>query len=139
MRSKVLEYFIGKVCTIFTGPINRTFQEQQLLDYFVGVVDAVDENGILMTHTITGAKNFYFFPNILSISEEQLLDPADPEDAKMIEEIKKSKQGEQAKTPPPPPPVKEDVHETEVNESPFVDVSAIHALAQRAKQSFGKK
>jgi hypothetical protein len=86
-----LNYFIGKVCTIATTAINFRFQVEQMMDYFVGKIDSIDEHGILMTHPTTNCKNYIFIAHIVSITEEQVLYNDNPEHAKIIEEYKKEK------------------------------------------------
>lgn len=131
-----LKYFEGKVCTIFLGPINRSLDEKQLINYFVGLIETVDEDCIWALHPVIKTRSCYFIKNIYSITEEQVLDPNNPEDAKVIQDFEEQK----AKTynAPPQPAVQEDVCEAEHNNSPFVDVASITQLAQRAKQSLKK-
>lgn len=95
-----LKYFVGKAVTVFTGPINREFDERQKCDYFVGVVKSVDEMGIMTQHPITGCCNYYFFSQIIGICEEQMLHPENPEHAKIIDELKEKRQTVQAPLPP---------------------------------------
>lgn len=94
MKIKNLEYFIGKPCTIFTHPINRNFKEEnpnsfieQPFHYFVGVIDQVDEHGILVTQIFTGLKSYFFMNGLISISEESTLDPENEADAQIINEM----------------------------------------------------
>ena len=94
-----LKYFVGKAVTIITTPINRDFDERQKCDYFVGVVEAVDEIGILTQHPVTGCRNYYFYGQICAISEEQVLDSANPDDAAMIQEIEAKRSSKQESTP----------------------------------------
>ena len=56
MKYKSLNYFKGKVCTVFTNGTNRNFKEENPktvvehnLLYFMGVVEEIDEMGILLT------------------------------------------------------------------------------------------
>lgn len=92
---KNLQYFIGKMCTIFTHPINRNFKEenpktypQQEYIYFVGVVEEVDSQGILITQPTTGLKSYFFLQNLIGIAEEEVLDPQDEKHAKIIDYMK---------------------------------------------------
>ena len=117
---KNLEYFIGKAVTVITTPINRDFDERQKCDYFVGVVAFVDSMGVMTQHPITGCKNYYFFSQICVISEEQVLHPEDPEDAKLIEELKSKRRTEPSFEIPPV---------TEV-ESPYIDIDMLNKLAR---------
>ncbi len=119
LTSKNLGYFVGKVCTILSRPINRQFDEKQSNDYFLGIVECVTEDGIFTTHTITGCKNFYLLKNIVGICEEQVLDPSRPEEAELIQEFK------QKVTPS--------------DNSPFVDIDLMASLAKQAKEMERKK
>jgi len=90
-----LQHFIGKVCTVFTLPINRNFKEEnpktfveQSYFYFLGVIESVDEDGILVTQHETGLKSYFFKPNIVGIAEEEVLYPDNEQDAKIIDKIK---------------------------------------------------
>jgi len=135
-NSDTLQYFVGKICTIFTAPINREFNERQNVDYFVGRVDGFDDKGILMSHVISNCKNYYFFNNVISIAEEQMVDSDDPvvKDYESIKEQKKN-QNPPSKKQPQPQPQPTQYHEEEVNDSPFVDIAAISDLAKKAKES----
>lgn len=128
-----LQYFVGKVCTVFFGPINRSFDERQILDYFVGIIEAVDGECIWSLHPLTKTRNCYFIKHIYSISEEQVLDPNKPEDAQTIKDFKERKaQTYNIKKEPP----QEDVQDVGHNDSPFVDVASITQLAKKAKEQF---
>ena len=145
-NSDTIQYFVGKICTIFTSPINRQFDERQNLDYFVGRVDGFDDKGILMSHVVSNCKNFYFFQNVISIAEEQLVDSDDPilKEYESIKEQKKNQsqqqqpqqQQPQPKQPQPQQQQPAQYHEEEVNDSPFVDITAISDLAKKAKESY---
>jgi len=98
LKSKQLEYFVGKVCTIFTIPTNRDFKSenpstfpQPVFHYFVGKVLEVDEKGIFIQQWNNNKKlrSYFFLNHIIGISEEEILDPSKPEDAKVIEDFKK--------------------------------------------------
>ena len=141
-NSDTLQYFVGKICTIFTAPINREFNERQNVDYFVGRVDGFDDKGILMSHVVSNCKNFYFFQNVISIAEEQLVDSDDPI-LKEYESIKEQKKDQVTQPQPQPQPQPQQLepqhaqyHEEEVNDSPFVDIAAISDLAKKAKESY---
>ena len=84
---KRLQYFKGKVCTVFTLRTQKEFTERQFTDYFVGVVEAIEEGGVWTTHPLTGSKNFIAISSLVGIAEEQTLDPEKPEDAALIKEL----------------------------------------------------
>jgi hypothetical protein len=93
--SKNLNYFIGRVCTIFTQPINRNFKEEnpqtfieQPFHYFVGVIEEIDNEGILVTQIMSGFKSYFFKAHIISIAEEEVLHPENKADAEIIEKLK---------------------------------------------------
>lgn len=110
------------------------------MDYFVGIVDKIDEDGLLLTSPHTKCKSYIFLKHIVSISEEQVLYESNPDDKKIIDEYRKQKPITAAKTvmpsadpkpivatPPPPAPPK------------FVDAQGLAKLAKKAKEVYGKK
>lgn len=56
--------------------------------YFVGVIDEIDDKGIMVSQVLTGLKTYFFLNSVVSISEEEMLNPSDEKDAATIEEIK---------------------------------------------------
>lgn len=120
--AKHLEYFVGRVCTIFIGGnLNRSFNEQQFADYFVGVVDAVSQDGIFTTHPVTGGKNYYAFSSVVAICEEQVLDPEKPEEAELIRELQENG-------------VQPNMQLKSTTESPYADIDVMTDLARQAKE-----
>jgi len=98
MKIKQLEYFLGKVCTIFTIPINRDFKAenpttypQPVFHYFVGKVIEIDDKGVFLQQWNNNKKlrSYFFIEHIVGISEEEVLDPTRPDDAKVIQDFKK--------------------------------------------------
>lgn len=92
-----LEYFLGKICTIFTIPTNRDFKSenptsfpQPIFHYFVGKVLEIDNKGVLIQQWNSNKKlkSYFFINHIIGMSEEEILDPNNPEDAKFIDEYK---------------------------------------------------
>lgn len=93
--TKKLQYFVGKVCTVFTHPINRDFKTEspdtyprQLLYYFLGLVESVDDDGIMLRQISSNQRTFLYHLGIIGIAEEQVLDPSKEEDAKTIENMR---------------------------------------------------
>lgn len=115
-----LKHFVGKPCTVTTIAINYRFNPEQMNDYFMGMIESIDDHGILMYHASTKCKNYIFFPHIVSITEEQLLFEDNPEHAKIIEEYRKEKPITAAKT-------------ALTEQSKFINPSALAELAQRIK------
>jgi hypothetical protein len=98
MSPKGLDYFLGKICTVFTVPTNRDFKSenpqtfpQPVFHYFVGRVVEVNHRGICIEQWNNAKKlrTFFFLDHIVSISEEEILDPSNPKDREIIEEYKK--------------------------------------------------
>lgn len=99
-----IKYFVGKICTIITGPINRNFKDEaqavgkpelypmNLVDHFMGRVVSIDANSIVIQHPIIGTMGYFRLANIVGIIEEQELDPNNPEHAKAIEEYKEKQE-----------------------------------------------
>ncbi len=115
-----LNHFVGKVCTISTVAINWHYKPEQMMDYFVGKIDAIDEDGIMMTHSVTNCKNYISFKYIVAIHEEQVLYEDNPDHAKIIEEFRKEKPLTAAKT-------------TINQPSQFVNLNAMAEMAKKAK------
>lgn len=93
-----LNYFVGKVCTVFTVQTNRDFKSenpqtfpQPIFHYFVGKVLEVTPKGIFMEQWNSSKKlrTFFFMEHVVSISEEEILNPSDPKDREVIEEFRK--------------------------------------------------
>lgn len=117
-----LQYFVGKPCTVTTVQINFRFKEEQMMDYFMGIINSIDDHGILMTHVLTKCKNYIFFPHIVSIAEEQALYDNNPEHAKIIEQYRKEKPITATKTI--------------ISEDKFVNPAALADIAKKAKESY---
>jgi hypothetical protein len=83
---KNLEYFVGKIVTFITPPINRPLQDRDILSYMLGRVTKIDEEGIWFEHLQTKNLNFIFYTNLISLAEEQVV--IKNETQKKEEEIK---------------------------------------------------
>jgi hypothetical protein len=145
MIHKSLQNFIGKPCSIFVEPTARQVSERQAVRYFAGIMESIDDLGVTI-RTVSGKMNFFFSRYIIGICEEEILDPNNPEDAKLIEQYMAEAEGKKKPVPAPQPPAppappappKEDLHQAEVNNSPFVDLNSIQELARRAKSGMKK-
>jgi hypothetical protein len=113
MKPQGLEYFVGRICTVFTVPTNRDFKSenpqtfpQPVFHYFVGKVLEVGQRGIMIEQWNSEKKlrTFFFLDHIVSISEEEILNPSDPKDRELIEDYRKTNEavakGAQEKAPP---------------------------------------
>jgi hypothetical protein len=122
-----LKHFVGKCCTINTTDVNFRYKPEQMMDYFMGVIEDINEEGIFLVHPITKCKSFIFFSHIIAIAEEQVLYEDNPDHAKIIEEYRKEKPITAAKTVI--------TKESQIKEpSPFVNVAAMADMAKKIKE-----
>ena len=71
MARSVYQYFVGKPCTVLTVSTCLTLPTEKMLQFVFGIVEAVDDDGILLRHTITGCKAYIRLQYVVSVSEEQ--------------------------------------------------------------------
>ena len=74
MIKNELKYFQNKICTIFTGPINRSLPESALINYFIGEIVELGVYGVTIRHLSTNCKSFYFYQKIIGIAEEKTVE-----------------------------------------------------------------
>src|SRR5687768_11238527 len=98
---KKLQYFVGKVCTVLTVPINRDFRSENpatypepLFLYFLGVVESLDETCVVLRQVQSGRKTCLMMDKVVGVAEEEVLDPDDPKNAAVM------KQFDKPETPP---------------------------------------
>lgn len=72
-----LQYYVGKICTIITRPINVPITEANHSQWFTIRVDAIDQEQIWGTDINRLTKSTFFFP-IVSIVEEQVITEDNP-------------------------------------------------------------
>jgi hypothetical protein len=126
----LLKSFKGKVCTIFTTPINHPFTADQMREYFVGKVESVNQDGILIRHHVTGGRTFISMSKLTGVAEEQTLDPADPRDREIIERLRKKEAPAVVEPPPIPLPPGLTVPQGE-----FVNADFLGKLSNFGKQA----
>lgn len=130
-----LQYFVGKPVTVLTHRVHRDFQGEavsmgnpkmyptNVLDLFLGIVEYVDEWGLMTIHPQSKLKSFFPHHNIVGIVEEQVIE--DPELAKKIREQQQQKikaiQNEPPKTS---------------STSGFIDPEKLKLQAEEAKKRF---
>lgn len=128
MKSEGLDYFLGRICTVFTVPTNRDFKSenpqtfpQPVFHYFVGRVVEVNHKGICIEQWNSSKKlrTFFFADHIVSISEEEILDPSNPKDKEVIEDYKKTNEASIKK-------VKENVEA--LKNQKYVDIEGLQGL-----------
>lgn len=120
-----LDYFKDKICTIFTIPTNRDFKSenpktfpQPIFHYFVGRLVEIENKGIWIEQWNSKKKlrSFFFFDHIIGICEEEILNPNDPEDSKLINDYKKAN---------------EIAHKQEKEEeSQYIDIESLSKMTQ---------
>ncbi len=124
MNSKTvqtLQYFVGKVCSVFTVASNRnSLSEEHAREYFVARITEINVDGIWGVHPASRITSFFPLSHVTSIVEEWELDPKNPEHAAIIQ---KYEQKEEKKEHP----------QTEVQ---FVDVKNLEKLAANTKQQY---
>lgn len=112
-----LRYFVGRVCTVHSRPSNWKLDQQQNLDYFMGVVESIDPMGLVLKNTINSKKTYVFLESIIAIAEEsihesteELQKAVEEYDAKKAEILKTNPNLASSKPPrptaPPPPPAR---------------------------------
>jgi hypothetical protein len=134
MKTENLEYFIGKICTIFTVPTNRDFKAenpqtfpQPIFHYFVGKVLEANSKNILIEQWNNDKKlrTLFFVDYIVAISEEEILDPSNPKDLKLIEEYKQVNEKTMKKANEQVENIKK-----QQQESPYLDINSLSQFAK---------
>jgi hypothetical protein len=137
MNKEGLEYFVGKVCTIFTIPTNRDFKSenpqtfpQPIFHYFVGKVLGIDNKGMFIEQWNSAKKlrTFFFLNHIVSISEEEILDPSNPNDMKIIQDYKKVNEESVKKVKDGAEQLKK--QKEELSKNPFIDIESLSKLTE---------
>jgi len=124
---KKMQDFVGKVCTILTSSVCKpNFTDIQFPDFFLGIVESIDEDGIFAKHPMTGCQSFYNWIHVVGVFQEQVILEDDPQYEELVKEIKKAPPQQQANIVPVDP-----------SKSPFVDPESMAKLAKQA-QDFQK-
>lgn len=146
-----MQYFIGKVCSIISNSMNRSFNEQISREHFVVRIEEINVDGVWGTHPYNQEMiSFFAMSHIISIHQEVELDPNNPEHAEMIKEYE-NKSGQKIK-----PDLKKnnvtqkktealpiieespvfDVGYSNTGDSSFVDITSLERLAEQTKRTF---
>lgn len=131
-----MQYFVGKVCSVFTPQINREFDELRSREHFVIQVQEVTTDGIWGTHPHRKTLSFFPMHAVLLVQEEQVLDPSNPEHKIMIEEFEQ-KTGKKVASDIGPHiiPTKEAPKEASLSGS-FVNIDQLSAMAKETKRNY---
>lgn len=134
MKTKQLEYFLNKICTIFTVPINRDFKTENpatypepVLNYFIGKIINIDDNGVLIKqwNTKKGLRSYFFSKYIVAITEEEMLNATNPEDAKIIEEYKEIAKNDEIN--------KKSIEEMVIPDSQEINIDLLSNISEKIK------
>lgn len=131
---KLQQNYVGKIATVLTIGIGKTLTDQQFADFFTGRVDAIDEDGIYTTHALTGCKNFFAFPHVIGILEEQVITEDNPEYHNLVEEVKKKQEKRQAQQVPPNLYITEPPPGAPPPPSQYAEIDVMADLARQAKE-----
>lgn len=155
MNAKTLQnmqHFVGRVCSIVSTAMNRSFNESISREHFVIRVKEITLDGIWGTHPYNEEMlSFFTMQHIISIHEEVELNPNNPEHAEMISEYEQ-KSGNKVKPdvgklPTVPkaevksilPVLSESpalaFDDTSAGDSTFIDIESIENLAAITKRS----
>jgi len=142
-----MQHFLGKVCSIVTSSMNRSFDEQISREHFVIRVQDIGVDGVWGTQPYNqDVVSFFSMQHIISIHEEFELDPTNPEHAEMIKEYEE-KTGQKLsgdieakvdplaviEAPKETPPLENEGGLT------FVDIHSLEKLAEHSKKQFAAK
>ena len=150
-----LQYFVGKVCTIFTHPINRSFDELRSREHFVDKIREINTESLWGTHPYNHMVSFFRLDQIILIQEEVELDPNNPDHAKMIQDYE-NKTGKKVFSDVSPhvapeiEHVEEDIQQTEEEvqvkeeeielpneeDATFVNIETLSKLAAKTRQTY---
>lgn len=119
-----IQDLVGKVCTVSTVEVNFRFKPEQMMDYFMGTVEAIDDDFIWLIHPQTKSRTAIARKYLVSIAEEQVLYEDNPEHAKLIEEYRQEK------------PITAPKLTISPQVSPFVNPKALAELAKKAKEAY---
>lgn len=144
---KNMQYFVGKVCSIVTSSMNRSFEESVSREHFVVRVEEINMDGIWGTYPYNEEMvSFFAMQHIISIHQEAELNPDNPEHAKMISEYEK-KTGKKVlgdlapkvvETKAEMLPVLKESPEPEVSDTgdaTFVDITKLEKLAEFTRKT----
>jgi hypothetical protein len=133
---RLKECFEGKVCSIFTTPINRSFDEVRSREHFVVRIQEIGNDGIWGTHPYNNTISFFGMDGVLFLCEEVELDPNNPEHKAMIEEFEKKSGKKIVSDVSPHLAVKTDFVPPENHQPNEISLDAFKAVAERAKKTY---
>jgi len=140
MNSKTpqeLQYFKEKICTIIVPGINRAFNEQVSRQYFTGQVKEISADGIWVMNVERKTMSFFNMVNVISICEEQWLDPNKPEHKEILQEYKQ-RTGHELKSDLNPTTPLQQKPPAKPQDGSFVNIDELSNLAKQTKEIYTK-
>lgn len=132
--------------------MNRAFDEKISREHFVVIVQQVDIDGIWGTHPYNSdLVSFFSLEHVISIHQEEVIDPENPEHMEMIKEFEektgKKVQGDLKKPTSPPVVDKKELFTilnettpepeiTGTGDATFVDIDSLERLAEDTRRAF---
>lgn len=148
-----LQYFMGKVCSIISTSMNRSFDESISREHFVVRVQSVTQDGIWGTHPYNeDLLSFFAIQHIISIHQEIELDPLNPEHEEIIKNYEnktgkklegdlKNKENEKTNKNKELPIIQEPTIASnesleQEGDATFVDIRNLEMLAEKSRRTF---
>lgn len=159
MNSKTiqeLQFFVGKVCSIVTTSMNRSFDEMVSREHFVIRIQIINSDGVWGIHPYNKELvSFFSLPHIISIHQEVELDLDNPEHMAMIKEYEE-KTGQKLKAdldsrnyenkstkeetkdllPVLDSALAKHSEASQVGDATFVDITNLESLAENSRRTF---
>lgn len=128
---KLADLFLGKVVTIITLGTNKpNIPDSQFSDFYTGVLEEIDEDGVILTHLLTACKSYFALTGIVAIMQEQVLDENNPENREEIQKIKEQMLQKNKSQPTEP---ENDAKNFSTSNSDFNDIESLDKLAEFAR------
>jgi hypothetical protein len=136
-----LQKFVGRVCSVVSVAMNRSFDESIAREHFVIRVQEISPDGIWGSHPYNpDLVSFFALPHVISIHEELELNPDNPEHQRMIQEYEertgKKIQSDLRGAPKQEELKSEPSQETQEGQAIFVDIEGLEKLAAQTKRTF---
>ncbi|RTK96615.1 MAG: hypothetical protein EKK64_03255 [Neisseriaceae bacterium] len=124
---KKLQQLTNKVCSVLTTSVAKgNFTDNQFADFFVGIVDEINEDGVWLRHPMTNCLSFFSINHVVAVLEEQVIDQKDEKYEEILTEVKKAPPEQQVNIIP--------VDIQNKNNSPYIDPDIMENLSNQAKE-----
>jgi hypothetical protein len=123
---KKLQQLTNKVCSVLTTSVAKgNFTDNQFADFFVGILDEINEDGVWLRHPMTNCLSFFSINHVVAVLEEQVIDQKDEKYEEILSEVKKAPPEQQVNIIPV---------DIQKNNSPYINPDAMESLANQAKE-----